>query len=171
MNNSCRKPQGFFPFELTKFFDEVLNDVVTGPQPKRKPRRKSHRFNGRGPAVNIIEADNQYLIEVSAPGWKKEDFEVKIEGDFLTISAQAQKEVVKEDTSEDTTNTENTTTETPKTRFVKREFSKRSFSRTFTMTDNLNKEAIDATYESGILTITIDKAEEETPEKRIVEIS
>jgi len=116
------------------------------------------------PPVNITEAEESYTLELSVPGWNKEDFEVNVEDKFLTISATIEKEPTTEEKATDTV-------ETTRPNYLKREFRKRSFSRTFTLSDKSNADAIDATYENGILTINIAKLEEAKPVKKVVEIS
>ncbi len=115
------------------------------------------------PPVNIIESDENYTLELSVPGWNKGDFDINLEDKFLTISANITKEV----------NEDGETEKEPTTRpnYLKREFRNRSFSRTFTLSEQADTDAIDATYENGILTIHIAKLEEEKPVKKVVEIS
>lgn len=95
------------------------------------------------PAVNILENENSFELEMNVPGRKKEDFKIKLENDMLTISFE--KEEAK-------------TEETKK--FVKREFFTQSFSRSFTLDDKINIEGINAKYEEGILKLTLPKKEE-----------
>jgi len=94
------------------------------------------------PAVNIIESNDDYRIELAAPSLKKEDFKVNLENDLLTISAN--KEETKEDKNES---------------FTRREFSYSSFSRSFTLPETVNGEKISADYKEGILTILVPKHE------------
>jgi HSP20 family protein len=94
------------------------------------------------PAVNIIENNNEYRIEVAAPSLKKGDFKINLENDMLTISAN--KEESKEDKNES---------------FTRREFSYSSFSRSFTLPETVNGEKISAEYKDGILTISVPKLE------------
>ena len=107
------------------------------------------------PSVNIYESDNDFQIEVAAPGFKKKDFNVEVNNDVLTISATKE-------------------TKEPKDLLVrKRQFSYESFERTF----NLPKQVVDdstikANYEDGILYITIGKKEEVKPKPaRLIEIA
>ena len=95
------------------------------------------------PAVNIVERQDHYEISLAAPGMKKEDFNVDIEGNLLTISAESQQR--KEDHNE---------------RHTRREFSFTSFSRAFTMPEGVIKERIDASYENGLLKLMLPKTDE-----------
>ncbi|HEX3167858.1 MAG TPA: Hsp20/alpha crystallin family protein [Chitinophagaceae bacterium] len=96
------------------------------------------------PAVNIKETPDNYEVEVAAPGMKKKDFKVMLEGNTLTISSE--KEIRKEQNEE--------------MRYATREFSYQSFSRTFTLQkDVVDTEKIEAKYEDGVLHLLIPKRE------------
>lgn len=97
--------------------------------------------NNSAPAVNIRETDNEFLVELAAPGMKKDDFNVELNNELLTISAEVKnKNEVKEDN------------------YTRREFRFNSFSRTFTLPHDLvNADKIKANYEDGILSIDIPK--------------
>jgi HSP20 family protein len=95
------------------------------------------------PSVNVLEKKDKYEISVAAPGLKKEDFNIDLEGDMLTISAE--KETSKED-REDT--------------FTRQEFNYTSFSRSFTLPAWVNKDKIDARYEDGLLFLDLPKTEQ-----------
>jgi HSP20 family protein len=95
------------------------------------------------PAVNIAEKKDQFDVSLAAPGMKKEDFNIDVEGNLLTISAEKKEE--KELTDE---------------RYTRKEFSYSSFSRSFTLPEGINKEKIDASYENGLLKVTLPKTED-----------
>ena len=97
------------------------------------------------PAVNIKETTDNYEVEVAAPGMTKNDFNVQLEGNILTISSEKQSS---KEHNEDV-------------RYTTREFSYQSFSRTFTLQkDVVDTERIRAVYENGVLQLTIPKKEE-----------
>ena len=107
------------------------------------------------PPVNIRETDQAYEVELSAPGKSKNDFNIEVENDMLTISSEY--------------NTENTTEEG---KFTRREFSHSSFRRSFTLPETVKEDDIKASYENGILRITLPKREEALPKpKRLIDIS
>ncbi len=108
------------------------------------------------PAMNIKENDDNFEIDLAAPGFNKKDFEIIIENGILHISAE--KKVEKEEKEED---------------FTRKEFSYNSFSRSFTLPDNVNDEDnINAKYKDGILKLKLAKLHEnEITRKRIIEIS
>jgi len=95
------------------------------------------------PAVNITEDKDQYLVSLAAPGLKKEDFNIDVDGNMLTISSE--KEHKKEETEK---------------KFTRKEYSYSSFSRSFTLPEEINKEKIEAKYENGVLEITLPRKEE-----------
>lgn len=99
------------------------------------------------PAVNIKESTEGFEVEVAAPGFKKSDFDIELDGDVLTISSEKKVEnEVKEDE-----------------KFTKREFSYQSFTRSFTLPEVVESEKITAKYDNGILRISIPKKEEAKP--------
>lgn len=108
------------------------------------------------PSMNIKENDENFEIELAAPGFNKKDFEITIENEILHISAE--KKVEKEEKEED---------------FTRKEFSYTSFTRSLTLPDNVNDEdKINAKYKNGILKLTLAKLhEDEITHKRIIEIS
>jgi len=100
------------------------------------------------PAVNVRENANEYLIEVAAPGMKKNDFKVNFDNGRLTISSEKQEEV----------------REGGENKYTRREFSYQSFQRTFTVPENMVESSkIEAHYADGILSITLPKREEIKP--------
>lgn len=95
------------------------------------------------PAVNIIEQKDDFMVSLAAPGLKKDDFRIDVEGNMLTISSE------KEETKEEKDK-----------KFTRKEYSYSSFSRSFTLPDEINKEKIDARYEDGVLKISLPRKEE-----------
>jgi len=106
------------------------------------------------PAVNIAEKDNQYEVELSVPGMKKEDIQVHLDGGVLTVSGESKSE--KEDKEK---------------KFTRREFSYSSFSRSFTLPENADENSINAKYENGILKLTIGRKIKEQDQKKQIAVS
>ena len=105
------------------------------------------------PAVNIIENGNHYNVSLAAPGLKKDDFKIDVEGNMLTISSE--KEEKKEEKKE---------------KFTRKEYSYSSFSRSFTLPEDVKQDAIDVRYEDGVLNIKLPRREDAkkvTASKRI----
>jgi HSP20 family protein len=99
------------------------------------------------PAVNISEDDKCFMVEVIAPGFKKEDFKVNVDNDTLTISAET-----KTETSDGSDNKQ----------YNRREYSYSSFTRSFRLPDNAKDDSISANYAEGVLKLTIPKSEQQT---------
>lgn len=95
------------------------------------------------PAVNIVDTKNEYHVTVAAPGLKKDDFKIDVEGNVLTISTE------KEESKEENEG-----------QYTRREYNYSSFCRSFTLPDEVNKEKIEAKYDDGILNITMPRKEE-----------
>ena len=95
------------------------------------------------PAVNVIENDDDFRIEVAAPGLSKDDFHINVENKVLTISSEKENKV---DESEG--------------KYVRKEFSYTKFTRSFSLPDSVAQEKIKANYSEGILSIDIPKREE-----------
>ena len=101
------------------------------------------------PAVNIIEKDDKFLIEMAAPGLRKEDFKINIENGILQIDSESQREVEEE-----------------KDNYTRKEFNYSSFSRSFTLPENASEENIAANYENGVLKLKLQKLKSETSHKK-----
>lgn len=107
------------------------------------------------PSVNIKESNDAFTVEVAAPGFDKSDFKLELSHDLLTISSEKQME---NETKEDE-------------QFTRREFSYQSFTRTFTLPNTVEEDKIKATYDNGILKISIPKKEEAKPKpSKVIEI-
>ena len=118
------------------------------------------RRNTTAPAVNIIENDDEYKIEVAAPGMTREDFKVHInEDNELIISMEKKAENKEEDKKRKGT-------------YLRREFSYSQFQQSLILPDNVEKEKIAAKVEHGVLTVEIPKKKEvhATPAARQIEI-
>lgn len=111
------------------------------------------------PAVNIKENLSNFAIQLAAPGLKKEDFIIEIDEDVLKITAEVKKE--KEEAKLVNDNT----------KFTRKEFNYGSFKRSFALPKTVNFDAINASYEDGLLHITVPKKEMQKEIKRMVEIS
>lgn len=109
------------------------------------------------PAVNIRETNDNFEVEMAAPGMNKEDFKVELDGNQLTIYSEKK--------SEQRQNEEN--------RYSRQEFSYESFQRSFTLPkDVVDADKIEAHYTNGVLHLTIPKKEEvKKRPPRMIEIS
>ncbi len=95
------------------------------------------------PPVNITEQNDVYSLQLSAPGYDKADFNLKLDGNILTISAEKK--------------TEN---KVENEKVIRKEFSVKNFKRSFTVDDKINAGNITARYENGVLYVELPKKEE-----------
>lgn len=99
------------------------------------------------PSVNILEDQDQFTVELAAPGFDKADFKIENNDKVLTISSDKKVEnEVKEGEC-----------------YSRKEFSYQSFSRSFTLPETVENEKITAKYENGILTVVLPKRDEAKP--------
>ena len=137
-----RRSQNWLPYVFNDLFD---NDWMI-------------KANSTAPAINVIESEKDYRVEVAAPGMTKADFNIRIdENDNLVVSME-KKEEKNEDKKEG--------------RYLRREFSYSKFQQTMVLPENAEKEKIEAKVENGVLNIIIPKMSEEAAKKaeKIIEI-
>ena len=127
-----------FPTLFDRFFENDLFDWSN---------RNYSTTNTTLPSVNIKESADGFEVELAAPGFEKNDFNIELDHDLLTISSEKK--------------VENETKEGEQ--FARREFSYQSFSRSFTMPNTADSEKINAKYDNGILRVSIPKKEEAKP--------
>ena len=139
-----RRTQGWLPGILDDFFGNEWVD----------------KTSSTAPAMNVIETDKEYKVEIAAPGLTRDDFKIDInEDNELTVSME--KKVEKNEESEK---------EGKKHTYLRREFSYSSFRQRMILPDNVNVDNIDAKMENGVLTIDIPKKTEEEKRKNMRQI-
>jgi len=100
------------------------------------------------PMVNVKETNENFEVEMAAPGMNKEDFKVQLEGNLLTITSEKNHENEVKDGE----------------RYSRREFSYQSFQRTFQLPKEVvDADKIEAKYENGVLKLVIPKNENAKP--------
>ena len=192
----------FFNRDLTSFFGRDVNEMLQRNQGIAMP------------AVNIRETENNFQIELAAPGLRKEDFRINLEHTMLTISAQqetrteegpsgqSQPQAGQGTANNDITTGPSAGGEQPQgmgqqgetsgqataqgqpsnamqtqgarqpARYTRREFSYSSFTRSFSLPETVNAENISASYQDGILTVTVPKRnQQQTRLSRNIDIS
>ena len=133
----------------TGMFPTLWNDVLTPDW-----FGGVDRFNPTLPAVNIREGEKEFILELAVPGQKKEDFNIEVDENVLTISMEQKDEH-----------------EESSVGYTRREFKYTSFKRAFTLPETVNEDAIEANYEQGILRFALPKKKEALPKpKRLIEI-
>ena len=115
------------------------------------------RTKATAPAINVKETEKDYTVEVAAPGMTKDDFNVNIDKDGnLHIHMEAHTEKKEED---------------KKSHYLRREFAYSKFEQTLLLPDDVEKEAIAARVNDGVLTVTLSKmAKPECPAARQIEV-
>jgi HSP20 family protein len=93
--------------------------------------------------VNIVDSKEGYVLSLAAPGMKKDDFKIDIEGNMLSIRSEKEENKEEKDA-----------------RYTRKEYSYSSFSRSFTLPENVKQENIEAKYEDGVLKVTLPRNDE-----------
>lgn len=125
---------------FSDIMDEFFNDAV------------SARRDSFVPSIDVSETDDKFLISAELPGMSKDDININLENNRLSISGERSFE--KEDKGK---------------KYHRVETKYGSFERSFQLPDNVDQDSISASYENGLLEISIQKSEEEV--KKQIEIS
>ncbi|MFN4083193.1 MAG: Hsp20/alpha crystallin family protein [Bacteroidia bacterium] len=131
-NNRDLLRDSLFPTEFNSLVDTLFNESLG----------KFERNVFFKPRVDVKETENNFQLQITLPGLKKEEISIDIEGDVLTVSGERK------------LNTEN---KDEKYHLVESYYGK--FTRSFTLPETIKKENIDATLNDGILTLVLPKAE------------
>ena len=136
---------------VSRFFDDDWNTLFDWSN------RNFSETSTTLPSVNIMQNDDEYLVEMAAPGMKKDDFQVELNNNVLTIRSEIKKENEEKEGE----------------KYTRREFSYQSFQRSFTFNNDVVDDAkIKANYKDGILRISLPKKEEAKPKPvRTIKIS
>ncbi len=135
-----RMQHGWLPTFFNDFFDEGFGKIG----------------NINSPAVNVIESDKEYKVEIAAPGMCKDDFKIRVnEENRLVITMEHKKEDKTEKKDE---------------KFLRREFSYTHYEQTMLLPDHVKKDQIEAKMKHGILKIMIPKDLETPVKEKEVEI-
>ena len=141
MMPSRKNNQNWLPSFFNDFFD---NDWMI-------------RTNATAPAINVIESDKEYKVEVAAPGMTKDDFNIHLTEDNELVITMEKKNETKEEDKQNK-------------KYLRREFSYSKFEQAFVLPDDVEKEKINAGVNDGVLTIELPKrtAEERAKVNRVI---
>ena len=117
------------------------------------------KANATAPAINVIESDKDYKVEVAAPGMTKEDFNIHLSEDNELVITMEKRNEKKEEDKENK-------------KYLRREFSYSKFQQSLVLPDDVEKDKIGAAVNNGVLTIDLPKRqpEEEAKVNRSIEI-
>ena len=137
-----RRSQNWLPSIFNDFFD---NEWMV-------------KANATAPAINVIETEKAYKVELAAPGMTKEDFNVRIDEENNLVISMEKKTENKEEKKDG--------------RYLRREFSYSKFQQTMILPENVDKDHISAQVENGVLNIQLPKLSEEEVKKpdRTIEV-
>lgn len=134
---------GFFS-DIDRMFE---NDMFLMPM-------HLNRFgNENMPAANLRETPKEYAIELAVPGMKRDDFNIEIDDNMLSISCEKE-ENINEDKDD----------------YKRREYNYSSFSRSFRLPETVKADKIKAQYDNGVLHITVPKAEQNDQRKKRINV-
>jgi len=130
--------------ELITPFDTLINQMLNDAFPAfNKSFGEDFFVKGAYPKVNVMDKEDSVVIEAAVPGLGKEDIDLELKEDNLTIRGKSM--------NHSSSNLD----------YVRREIKRSSFQRTFSLGQNLDQNKISASCDAGILTIQIPKIVEE----------
>lgn len=138
-----RSNQTWLPSIFNDFFD---NDWMV-------------KANATAPAINVLESDTDYKVEVAAPGMTKEDFNIHLSEDNELVISMEKKNETKEENNNNR-------------KYLRREFSYSKFEQALVLPDDVEKDKISANVTDGVLTVDLPKRtpEEKAKINRVIEI-
>ncbi|HIT47870.1 MAG TPA: Hsp20/alpha crystallin family protein [Candidatus Coprenecus stercoripullorum] len=137
-----RTAQNWWPTIFNDFFDDGFGRLATT----------------NSPAINVIENEDEYKVEIAAPGMSKDDFKIRINEDNQLVVSLEKKEERKEGGKNE--------------KYLRREFSYSQFEQALLLPDDIKKDKIEASMVHGVLNIVLPKDKEvpATPKERFIEI-
>lgn len=126
---------------LKKYFDDFES---------MKPSLNTNDFS---PNIDISEKGNQLIIDAEIPGVQKEDLKITLQDNILTIEGE-KKNVSEEDNRN----------------YFRTERTYGAFKKSFNLPEDVDSEKVNAKFNNGVLSITLEKVEEEAPVEKIIEV-
>ena len=134
-------------YTRNNWLPEVFNDFFT--------TENIPRTNATAPAINVLEDNDKYTVELAAPGLKKDDFDVNINKDG-DLPIKMEKHPSEQDN---------------KGHYLRREFAYLKYEQTLILPDDVDKQGIAAHVADGVLTVTLPKVKaEESKVERTIEV-
>jgi HSP20 family protein len=130
------------PRTIGGFIEDVMQHAVPAA------RIFADELTALNPPVNIRETDSRYELHLVAAGLKKEDFKINLDRDILHVSFEQKEE---------------NNTQPQDGKWLRNEYRMKSFKRSFTLSEKVDVSKISATYNDGILVITLPKKEAAEP--------
>ena len=140
MSTVMRRNQNWLPSIFNDFFDNAWME----------------RTNATAPAINVIEHEHDYCIEVAAPGMTKEDFSIQIDDDDNLVISMEKKEEKKEQQKNG--------------RYLRREFSYSKYRQSIILPDDVDRNKISARVNNGVLEVELPKLPAEAKEAKVTNI-
>lgn len=140
-------------FFLPAIFDFDAPQMGRRPMRPRGGERPPHPHDMM--KMDVVEKDDSFEVKMNIPGYDKEDIAIELKDGMLEVTAK--KEEKKEEKDENG-------------KFIRRERFTGQCTRRFGVPNNLTENDINASFENGVLNITIPKKEEEKPERKLIEI-
>ena len=139
-------------YGLTDFFNDFFENKAL------------EKVTGTAPAMNVLENDKEYKLEVAAPGSCKDDFKIHLNKDGNLVVEMEKKDCGCKGKEKDE--------EKKECRYLRKEFSYTKFSQTLLLPDNADKERIEAQVNNGVLKVIIPKLDKvkAEDEKREIEV-
>ncbi len=128
-----RRSQNWLPSIFNDFFDNEWME----------------KTNATAPAINVVETENDYRVELAAPGMTKDDFNVHLDEEGNLVISMERKEEKKEDKKNE--------------HYLRREFSYSKFQQTMILPDDVDKDKIAAHVEHGVLSVDLPKLPKQAP--------
>ena len=140
MSALVKRNQNWLPSIFNDFFDNTWME----------------RTNATAPAIKVIENDNNYCVEVAAPGMTKDDFNIQIDDDDNLVITMEKKDEKKEGQKNG--------------RYLRREFSYSKFQQAMILPDDVDRTKISAKVNNGVLEVELPKLPEEEKKAKVTNI-
>ena len=139
-------------FKPTREFDNIHNTIQQYFD-DFSSMKSSFNTESFSPKIDISEKGNQLIIDAEIPGVKKEDLKITLQDNILTI--EGEKKNVSEESDE---------------KYYRTERSYGSFKKSFTLPEDVDSEKVDAKFNNGVLSISLNKLEEKKPVEKVIEV-